>query len=70
MLLCRVTLDRIYQTTEFLPGLTRPIFSGVNYDSVVADPAAGIADQIHREWIVYERHQSYAEFVVYYKIGP
>jgi hypothetical protein len=39
----------------------KPGGSGVTYDSVVA------SGQEHREFIVYDRHQVYPEFIIYYK---
>jgi hypothetical protein len=44
----------------------KPAGSGVTYDSVVA---LGGTQPVHREFIVYDRHQVYPEFIIYYQPG-
>ena len=64
---CRVLLGDVYHTNTNLGNERRapqkPGGGGATYDSVVASGG----NQKHREFIVYDRHQVYPEFIIYYK---
>jgi hypothetical protein len=64
---CRVLLGDAFHTNANRGNERRaplkPGGSGVTYDSVVASGGA----QVHREFIVYDRHQIYPEFIIYFK---
>ena len=67
MLYCRVLLGDPHLTNTQLKNQRRapekPGHPGRIYDSVVASGGS----QVHREFIVYDRHQIYPEFLIYYK---
>ena len=56
--LCRVVLGDVYYTKSKMAGVRRP---PKNKDSVVADYNK------HREFVVYDRHQVYPVFILYYQ---
>lgn len=67
MLYCRVLLGDPHLTNTQLKNQRRapekPGHPGQIYDSVVASGGS----QIHREFVVYDRHQVYPEFIIYYR---
>ena len=72
----RVVLGDAYRTTRLgrsssLYGIRRPphkpgALPGVTHDSVVAE-RGGVSGQVHREFIVYDGHLIYPEFLIYFK---
>ena len=60
MLYCRVLLGDAHRTNQNLQNQRR---APNHCDSVVASGGT----QVHREFIVYDRHQVYPEFIIYYK---
>lgn len=73
MLVCRVTMGSPYCTKERHPNMRRPpdnlATPGRPFDSIFAE--GGVAnggDQIHNEFVVFDRNQIYPEFVIHYTV--
>jgi hypothetical protein len=61
----RVLLGHVHTTSQGMQGVRRAPdrVTGVPFDSVVASGGT----QVHREFIVYDRAQTYPEFIIFFK---
>ena len=78
LIIARVALGDAYRAKEVMKGLRRPPLRdsriGVTYDSIVVEPGPirghHQTEQIHQEFVIFEREQAYPCFVVQYELCP
>ena len=76
LIIARVALGDTYKTRERMPNCRRPPVRpnsyGVTYDSVAVEPGPIMrhhsGQQIHQEFVIFERDQAYPSYVVQYEL--